>query len=452
MNKELWDKITAFDFDKPYTEYGFSIRLANENYWTKEFTALALLEYKKFMYLAATSEFMVSPSAIVDTVWHQHLIFTQSYQEFCTLLKKQIQHIPSTHNREDFEKFKEAKIKTNTLYSAIFGQQPTTIWECNDMFESLNLVKAKINIRTFTIFGILVCILLTVPAYFVLEPLYVKINNPDFIFGYIFLAVAAFIGLEIYNRLTLNTIAQAFDKKSFIFNLTPFELIYLKTQKTSNVIHGTVNELIANKTIHVNSDKSIELSAVQKITSDEQLQTVKSLQDINQTFYPTLSKLLLQKPIFGNISNCMDAFQKHCAKSQKFANLFYTNFSVLALLVMLGFLRATIGFSRDKAVTQIIFACIILTIIAVISLIRLTKLMGTKTIPELYRNQILTKQQIADNWQWTYFLLGASVLSTSFAPLASYTDSSFSSGSSCGSSCGGGGSSCGSSCGGCGGD
>ena len=82
MNQGLWNKILAFDFDSPPTEYGFSIRLANENYWTKAFTELAILEYRKFMYLAATSDFMVSPSEIVDTVWHQHLIFTQSYQEF----------------------------------------------------------------------------------------------------------------------------------------------------------------------------------------------------------------------------------------------------------------------------------------------------------------------------------------------------------------------------------
>ncbi|MEZ4985367.1 MAG: hypothetical protein R2795_10080 [Saprospiraceae bacterium] len=55
MNQELWDKILAFDFDNPPSEYGFSTRLANENFWTREFTDQAILEYKKFMYLAATS-------------------------------------------------------------------------------------------------------------------------------------------------------------------------------------------------------------------------------------------------------------------------------------------------------------------------------------------------------------------------------------------------------------
>lgn len=88
INTELWDKILQFDFDAPPSEYGFTTRLANENFWTEAFTELAILEYKKFMYLAATSEMMVSPSEIVDTVWHQHLIFTQSYQSFCALIGK----------------------------------------------------------------------------------------------------------------------------------------------------------------------------------------------------------------------------------------------------------------------------------------------------------------------------------------------------------------------------
>ncbi len=109
MNKELWNKIELFDFDNPLSEYGFTTRLATENLWTEYFPQAALTEYKKFMYLAATSDFMVSPSAIVDVVWHQHLIFTQSYNEFCKLLGKKIQHIPSTHNPEEFQNFKKPK-------------------------------------------------------------------------------------------------------------------------------------------------------------------------------------------------------------------------------------------------------------------------------------------------------------------------------------------------------
>ncbi len=103
-NQVSWQVVNNFDFNKPLTDYGFVTRLADENKWTKNFTEKAILEYKKFMYLAATSGTMVSPSHVVDIVWHQHLIFTDFYNSFCTILGKKIQHIPSTHNKAEFRK------------------------------------------------------------------------------------------------------------------------------------------------------------------------------------------------------------------------------------------------------------------------------------------------------------------------------------------------------------
>jgi hypothetical protein len=310
MNKELWEKILSFDFDNPPSEYGFSTRLANENFWTKDFTELAILEYKKFMYLATTSEFMVSPSEIVDTVWHQHLIFTQSYSDFCNIIGKQIQHIPSTHNKEEYEKFKLAKERTKTFYSNIFGEQPNTIWEYNDMYESLNLEKSKFKIRTFIIFGILCFIVLTIPAYFILKPIYLQVHNPYFILGFIPLCILTFIGLEFYNRNKLKEIVKSFDENSFVFKLQPYELIYLKTQKLGNIINGTVNELIDNKTIIVNSDNSIELLKQNNTNSKEELQTTSVLSELGKTFYPNLLRQLANKPIFWNTASCMNAFKK----------------------------------------------------------------------------------------------------------------------------------------------
>lgn len=452
MNKEIWEKILSFDFDNPPSEYGFSTRLANENFWTKDFTELAILEYKKFMYLATTSEFMVSPSEIVDTVWHQHLIFTQSYSDFCNLIGKQIQHIPSTHNKEEYEKFKLAKERTQKFYSNIFGEQPNTIWEYNDMFGSLNLEKSKFKIRTFIIFGILSFIAVTIPAYFLLKPIYLQVHNPYFILGFISLCILTFIGLEFYNRNKLKEIVKSFDDNSFIYKLQPYELIYLKTQKLGNIINGTVNELIDNKTIIVNSDNSIELLKQNNTNSKEELQTTSVLSEIGKTFYPILLSQLANKPIFWNTANCMDAFKKYFNKSKKFGNLFYLNFAVLTILLMFSFIRLTSGILREKPVTQILIVTIILIIITIVFLNRLTKLVCTQTIPDLYKTEILPTQLIENNWQWSYFLLGSAVLTTAFVPLVNYIDKNNSNGSSCGTSCG---SSCGSSCsscGGCGGD
>lgn len=262
MNNKLWEKIQKFDFDNPPSEYGFSTRLAFENFWTKDFTTQALLEYKKFMYLAATSDFMVSPSEIVDTVWHQHLIFTQSYSEFCLLLGKQIQHIPSTHNKEDFNKFEQAKERTKKQYSENFGDQPSAFWENNGIFESLHLVKARFKIRTVLVIGIIAFIILIIPAYSLLQPVYLSIKNPHFIILFLSLCCITFLGLELLNRYYLNNIIKAIAADSFIYNLMPYELIYLKTQKLTSVINGFVNELIENKNIKVNLDNTIEVKKV----------------------------------------------------------------------------------------------------------------------------------------------------------------------------------------------
>lgn len=451
MNQELWSKILYFDFDNPPSEYGFSTRLANENFWTKEFTDQAILEYKKFMYLAATSDFMVSPSEIIDNVWHQHLIFTQSYQDFCNILGKQIQHIPSTHNREEFEKFKQAKERTIKFYERDFGKQPKNIWTYNDMFESLNLEKSKFKLRTFIIIGILAFICLTVPAYFLLKPIYMQIDNPYFIFGFIALTVATLLTLEFYNKTKLRNIVAGFDETSFIYNLQPFELVYLKTQKLGNVINGTVNELVDNGTIQVNENNTIELARSNATINNSQFQVTSALTELGTTYYPTLLRKLATKPIFGNIPNSMDAFRKYFNKSKKFGLLFYINYAILTLLVLLSFTRVVTGILRDKPVAQILIATIVLVIIIVVFLQRLTKQISTTTIPNLYKKDILPTRQIENNWQWTYFLLGTAVLTTSFVPLVNYIDKNNNNGScgtSCGSSCG---SSC-SSCGGCGGD
>ena len=61
-DETLWQHIIDFNFDEPVSAYGFSARISAENSWTANFTKNAIVEYKKFMYLAATSGFMVSPS------------------------------------------------------------------------------------------------------------------------------------------------------------------------------------------------------------------------------------------------------------------------------------------------------------------------------------------------------------------------------------------------------
>lgn len=454
MNKDLWEKIELFDFDQPPSEYDFTLRLAHENYWTQNFTKQAILEYKKFMYLAAVSDMMVSPSEIVDTVWHQHLIFTKSYSEFCTILEKQIQHIPSTHNKEDFQKFKLAKERTTKLYKTHFGKQPESIWNHANPYESLNLKKSNFKLRTSLIIGIIAFIVLSFPLYFLLKPLYFNIKNPDFIFLFLGLIIVSFVVLEWYNRRKFAQAIRLFDKDSFVFDLQPYELIYLKDRNISSVVNGTVNELIDNGSIKINEDQTISTNKLTFVQSREHQQVIDLLNDIGKTSYPNFLIQLITKPAFSNIIKSMDEVKKYFIRSKVFSNLFVLNFIVFLSLIMFGFLRIVTGILRDKPVLLISFAVVILIFMMIGYLLKLTNSFTSKILPDLYKTAMLPKKNTNNDWQWSYFLMGTAVLTTSFVPLTAKSTYDGSGGgcgtsSSSDSSCGG--SSC-SSCGGCGGD
>jgi hypothetical protein len=459
MNQVLWNKILEYDLDKPWSEYGFSTRLANENYWTKNFTAKAIVEYKKFMYLAATSDMMVSPSEIVDVVWHQHLIFTKSYQEFCEVVGKVIQHVPSTHNREDFGKFRQAKERTRNLYKSVFGEQPADIWEYSGMYESLELEKAPIKIRTFLLLGILAFVALITPAYFLLRPLYVTLNNPGFMVGLTLISMAVVIGLEVYNRSYLAAVVRGVKPTSFLHHLDPLELVYLKTQDLANVVHGVMSPLIAAKAVVVHRDATLTGNPDGPWKTLEDHQVMTTLEQTGHRAYPPVVGILMRTPLISNTANCMDAFNKYFNKSKKFGWLFYLNFGLLSVLLMASLVRLLTGLLRGKPIDLIVMFTVLLTALTIWFLNRLTKVVSKKVVPDMYLRRVHHTQnteQGAQAWQWAYFASGAVVLSPLFIPLVDQFASPPSSGgwssggdssssdSSCGSSC--------SSCGGCGGD
>nr|WP_314498021.1 hypothetical protein [uncultured Chryseobacterium sp.] len=453
MNKDLWKKIEQFDFDHPPSEYDFTLRLACENYWTQNFTRQAILEYKKFMYLAAVSDIMVSPSETVDRVWHQHLTFTKSYHELCRILRKQIQHIPSTHDKKDFTKFKLAKTHTAELYELHFGKQPVSIWKYAGPFESLHLRKSKFKLLTAVMIGISAFMILSVPLYFLMKPLYLSIKNPDFIIIYFVVIILTLCGLEWYNRRKASTTLHLFDQDSFIFDLQPYELIHLKSSNISTVIMGTVNELIDNYSIRINKDQTFSSNNPASVQSREHRQVIDLLHDLGKTSYPNFLSQLITKPVFSNTVRSMDALKKYINRSRVFGNLFIFNYIFLLSVIMFGFLRIITGVLRDKPVIQISFVVIILLFFMIGYLFRITNLFSSKILPDVYRKVILPQRNTDSNWQWSYFLLGTAVLTTSFAPLTSRSGpASDSPGGDCStssssdSSCGG------SSCGGCGGD
>jgi uncharacterized membrane protein YgcG len=450
----MWSAIQSFNFDHPQSEYSFSTRLASENNWTENFTAKAITEYKKFMYLATTANVMVSPSEIVDEVWHCHLLFTQSYDSFCDLLGKKIEHVPSTHSWEDFQKFAVAKERTTKLYEENFGKQPADIWNTPHMLDGLMLQQSKWKIKPLIITAVLVWAVLLLPLRILLYPVYIHIDNPYFLIGFGCLVVVSFLTLNTYNRNKMTAFLNSWDKELFMFHLTPFEMIFLEKQHLRFVVHTFIDRMIKAEKIAIDAQKNFTKTWFTKGENDKECAVLNVLESNSTVNYEVLLHALMQKPAFRNIGDSMLAFKKHFQQSTFYIRLFAVNFIVIATLFALGLTRWIIGIDRDKPVVLIGGLLIVLFFCTSIFLTYLADRFTTVTLPGYYRSYILPGLSENNQPQWDYFLYGSVVLTTVLAPMVltaeeiyNHSSSSDSGGSSCGSSCGSGGGSCG----GCGG-
>jgi hypothetical protein len=110
--KDLWDRLRRYHFDHlvppsllayvaatfggpDASTKAFADKLTRKLHWSKSFAMRAIAEYKKFVYLGVSSEFSVTPSKVIDQVWHEHLLFTVPYASFCRdVLEKDFNHHP----------------------------------------------------------------------------------------------------------------------------------------------------------------------------------------------------------------------------------------------------------------------------------------------------------------------------------------------------------------------
>lgn len=70
-------------------------RMVDKHGWTEDKASLAFHDLKCFMYIAAESDRPVAPSIVIDEIWHEFILFTREYGQFCsTLLGRFIHHVP----------------------------------------------------------------------------------------------------------------------------------------------------------------------------------------------------------------------------------------------------------------------------------------------------------------------------------------------------------------------
>jgi hypothetical protein len=165
MNKkELWLKLRAYHFDhlvpanlwqQVTSAFGgadafskaFASKIARKHGWRKSFALKAISEYKKFVYLGVVSNFHVTPSKIIDVVWHEHLLFTRAYREFCDgVINYQFDHNPElVPMADETGRFNAQYLDTIEFYFSEFGYEPPT-----DIWGETKFDKEKLKEKNYT--------------------------------------------------------------------------------------------------------------------------------------------------------------------------------------------------------------------------------------------------------------------------------------------------------------
>jgi hypothetical protein len=144
---ELWKRLRAYRFenlvppqlvDKLATLFegdastrAFAGKLGRKVGWDMRYALRAIEEYKRFLYLGMVSDFYVTPPKAIDKVWHEHLLFTRAYREFCRdVLGRDFDHAPELLPvQEQTEEFHAQYAATLSLYFDEFHSPPPfEIW------------------------------------------------------------------------------------------------------------------------------------------------------------------------------------------------------------------------------------------------------------------------------------------------------------------------------------
>ncbi len=128
---DLWRKLTTFPFDAPGVRRPLSVRLAEDQRWTADYTRRVLNEYRRFLFLTAVAGHTVCPSEDIDQAWHEHLTWTRLYwDELCgKILQYPLHHDPSGGGPAELLRHRAMYRQTLDSYLRVFNEPaPGDIW------------------------------------------------------------------------------------------------------------------------------------------------------------------------------------------------------------------------------------------------------------------------------------------------------------------------------------
>ena len=129
LRRALWRRIEAHSFEPPHP-LNFTIRLARDHRWSDDFARGAVMEYRRFCFLAMVSAVAVTPSEEIDEVWHLHLTYSRDYWDsWCReVLRKPLHHDPTSGSADDRAAHCTQYAETLHLYERYFGPPPAAFW------------------------------------------------------------------------------------------------------------------------------------------------------------------------------------------------------------------------------------------------------------------------------------------------------------------------------------
>lgn len=127
---ERWQRLETHDFGTAGCALTFARRLARDHGWDQDHADGAVREYKRFCFLAAVAGHPVTPSDVVDEVWHQHLTYSRDYwRHFCPdVLGTDLHHEPTRGGREQGRLHYDQYAETLASYQHWFGPPPEAYW------------------------------------------------------------------------------------------------------------------------------------------------------------------------------------------------------------------------------------------------------------------------------------------------------------------------------------
>ena len=123
----LWDRLLAYTFPMSGQQPPLAEQFANKHRMNAKNAKVVVMEYRRFLYLAAVADDVVTPSPVIDAVWHLHIIDTRAYLDgLCAqIIGRVIHHAPG----RDRQSHDVAYPETLVHYQREFGMAaPSRVW------------------------------------------------------------------------------------------------------------------------------------------------------------------------------------------------------------------------------------------------------------------------------------------------------------------------------------